>query len=313
MTQSILLLGAGELGIAILEALSKHPRRSQARLAVLVRRGSELSAAPEKKRTTERIRALGGHLEAADVAQAPTSELAAIFRNYDTIVSCMGMSFPPGTQSKVARAALEAGVKRFFPWQFGMDYDIIGEGSSQDLFDEQLVVRKMLRDQEGTIKWTIVSTGVFTSFLFEASFGVVDLEARTVRALGSWETRITTTTPDDIGRVTADVILDPQELGEESGVVYTASDTVSYGELADLLDAHFGSPFKRELWDKEALRKQMDDDANALVKYRDTFAQGRGVAWDKEKTVNYQRGIPMTSVKDYIESIGAKDQYVAQA
>lgn len=44
------------------------------------------------------------------------------------------------------------------------------------------------------------------SFLFEPSFGVVDLSQNTVRALGSWETAVTVTSPDDIGRLTAAIL-----------------------------------------------------------------------------------------------------------
>jgi hypothetical protein len=104
----------------------------------------------------------------------------------------------PGVQRKIARAAQNAHVKRFVPWQFGVDYDVIGRNSPQDLFDEQLDVRDMLRAQPNT-EWVIVSTGMFTSFLFEPAFGVVDLAANTVNALGSWDTAVTLTTADDIG------------------------------------------------------------------------------------------------------------------
>jgi len=65
-------------------------------------------------------------------------------------------------------------VKRYFPWQFGVDYDVIGRGSAQDLFDEQLDVRDLLRGQSGT-EWVVVSTGMFMSFLFEPWFGVVEV------------------------------------------------------------------------------------------------------------------------------------------
>lgn len=306
MTQSVFFIGAGELGMAVLEALAQHPDRKQTKVSVLLRQSTLDSAAPEKKRTIQRIKALNGHFEAGELALASVSELANIFRGYDVVVCCSGMGLPSGTQEKIAKAVLEAKVKRYFPWQFGMDYDIIGEGSSQDLFDEQLAVRKLLRSQKDT-KWTIVSTGVFMSFVFEPAFGVVDIKERTVRGLGSWDNRITATTPDDIGRVTADLILDPQDLEGESQVVYTAGDTVSYGQLADLVDARFGKPpFTRELWDKDALKKQMEEDPNTLVKYRDTFAMGRGVAWEKEQTINHKRGIPMTDVKSYLEAMTAE-------
>lgn len=137
------------------------------------------------------------------------------------------------------------------------------------------------------------------SFLFLPDFGVVDLPQRTIRALGSWENEITVTTPEDIGRVTAEVILEPRGISNQ--VVYTAGDTISYAHLAELLESHFGVEFKRELWDLDTLKKQMEEEGGTMVKYRDTFAEGRGVAWDKSGTVNVQRGIEVTDVKKYIE------------
>ena len=62
------------------------------------------------------------------------------------------MSLPAGTQLKLAHAVLGVkggNVKRYVPWQFGVDYDIIGRGSAQELFDEQLGVRDLLRSGGG--------------------------------------------------------------------------------------------------------------------------------------------------------------------
>ena len=316
MTRKILVLGAGELGMAMLEALAAHPHRHHhhhhTKISVLLRQATLDSAAPDKKQREQRLRALHIGFEAADVEAASASELAAVFDGYDTVVSCTGMGAPPGTQLKITEAALAApSVTRFFPWQYGMDYDAIGAGSSQDLFDEQLEVRAKLRAQQGT-KWTIVSTGLFMSFLFLADFGVVDLPARTARALGDWENTITLTTPEDIGRVTADIILDPRGYADASQVVYTAGDTLSYRQIADLVDGRFGGsdsrPFARELWDKAELGRQLAADGdNTLIKYRDTFAQGRGVSWAVERTVNHERGIPMTDVRAYLEGMDGGD------
>lgn len=306
MATNVLVLGAGELGLAVLEALARHPKRNHCAITVALRQATLDSAAPDKKRLIQQIRALDVRFEAADVEQASASALAAIFARYDTVVSCTGMGLPAGTQTKLARAALEANAAarvRFVPWQFGMDYDAIGAGSSQDLFDEQLGVRAMLRQQDAA-DWTIVSTGLFMSFLFAPAFGVVDLAARTVRGLGSWDTRITLTTPEDIGRATAEVVLDPR--GIRNQCVYVAGDTLSYAQVGDLLDGRFGTRFRRELWDADELARQMREQPDsAMAKYRDTFAQGRGVAWGQEKTLNRARGMAMTDVKAYLEAMDA--------
>ncbi|KAL7974363.1 hypothetical protein HDV63DRAFT_399937 [Trichoderma sp. SZMC 28014] len=310
---NILVLGAGELGLAVLEALAKHPKRSSnsssITITVALRQATLDSAAPDKKRLVQQLRALDVRFEAVDVVQASASELAAVFARYDTVVSCTGMDLPSGTQTKLARAALEAtrsdGNKnlRYLPWQFGMDYDAIGRGSSQDLFDEQLGVRAMLRGQS-TTQWLIISTGLFMSFLFVSAFGVVDLAAKTVRGLGSWHSRITLTTPEDIGRATAEVVLDPRGLVNQC--VYVAGDTLSYAQVGDLLDERFGTKFRRELWDRDELARQMREQPDSvMVKYRDTFAQGRGVAWGQEKTLNRARGMDMTDVRAYLEGMDA--------
>jgi hypothetical protein len=140
------------------------------------------------------------------------------------VIGCTGFVAGSGIQRKLAHAVLDASVKRNFPWQFGVDYDVIGRGSAQDLFDEQLDVRDLLRSQDRT-EWVIVSTGMFTSFLFEPSFDVVDRAQNTVHALESWDTAVTVTTPEDIGTLTAEILFaEPRVVNR---IVYTAGDTIS--------------------------------------------------------------------------------------
>lgn len=300
MTDKVLVLGAGELGLAVLEALAEHPKRPSTTLAVLFRQSSLASTDTEKAGRIAHLKSLDIEFETADVSSASVDDLAPILGKYDIVVSCTGMELPPGTQTKLAKAACQGRVKRYFPWQFGMDYDKIGQGSSQDLFDEQLAVRRLLRAQSET-EWVIVSTGLFMSFLFLAAFGVVDLERRVVRGLGSWDNRITLTTPEDIGRVTADAMLDPQ--GIKNQVVFVAGDTLSYKKVGELVDAHYGKEFRKELWDLDVLAQQIEEDPNVMVKYRETFAHGVGVAWGMEVTINYERGINMTDARTYLSEV----------
>lgn len=50
MSSNILVLGAGELGTAILEALANHPQRDDAKITVLLRATTINSTSPEKKK-----------------------------------------------------------------------------------------------------------------------------------------------------------------------------------------------------------------------------------------------------------------------
>jgi hypothetical protein len=94
-------------------------------------------------------------------------------------------------------------------------------------------LRDMLRAQSRT-HWVIVSTGMFRRFLFEPAFGVVDLKNARVHALGSWDHRLTVTTPEDIGRLTIAIL--KHEPRVDDCVVFVAGDTVTYRVLADKME-----------------------------------------------------------------------------
>lgn len=240
---------------------------------------------------------MGVRFVTADLAANSATTLAEVFAPFHTVIGCTGFASGTPIQRKLCEAILEAGVARYVPWQFGVDYDLIGRGSAQDLFDEQLDVRELLRAQDKT-EWVIISTGMFTSFLFEPALGVVDLENNVVHALGSLDTAITVTTAEDIGRLTAEILFTKPRIA--STVVYTAGDTITYRQLADILEVTLGRQFKREEWSvaelQEALAQALHD---ALRKYRVIFAQGKGVSWDTKQTFNSQRGLNVTSVEQW--------------
>lgn len=302
VSSQILVIGAGELGIQVLRSLVAHPCRTGT-MAVLLRPASINSPNPAKQREVDILRDLGLRLVPGDIVQDSEKSLASIFADYDTIICCAGFVSGQGIQMRVTRAVLAAKVRHFVPWQFGVDYDAIGRGSPQDLFDEQLDVRDLLRSQSQT-RWAIISTGMFTSFLFEPSFGVVDLENATVCALGSLENQVTLTTPDDIGRITAEIVL-----GEESDtlfadrVIFVGGDTVSYEDVACIVESLIRKPVHRKvLTVEDALAALAKDPDNGLLKYQAVFGQGRGVAWSIDKMWNRQRGMHVTTATAWAES-----------
>lgn len=205
-----------------------------------------------------------------------------------------------GVQRKLARAVLQAGVKRYLPWQFGVDYDVIGRGSAQDLFDEQLDVRDLLRSQDQT-EWVIVSTGMFTSFLFEPSFGVVHLGRSTVNALGSWDNAVTVTAADDIGALTTEIVFAEPRIVDQ--IVTIAGDTITYRQLADAVDELLDLKVRRVEWSVPELKRELAEDPdNAIRKYRVVFAEGRGVAWDKSQTFNAEHGIAVCGLHEWMRN-----------
>lgn len=308
----ILLLGAGELGTAVLHHLTTHPalNHNNTKITLLLRPSTVSDPTRQTLYSKSNLSLLP-----CDIATAPQSSLATIFADYETIIACNGMTLPPGTQLKLVRAVLEAAsgtaesgngaglAKRYFPWQFGLDYDAIGRGGAQDLFDEQLDVRALLRGQSA-VKWTIVSTGMFMSFLFEAAFGVVELGTKEgngrVTALGSWENALTVTEVGDIGRVVAELAL--VDVGMD-GVVFVAGDTVGMRRLAGLVEGMVGGREveKRVKSVAELQGELAEEPVDGMRKYRAVFAAGVGVAWDREGSYNVRKGIDTMSVEEWAE------------
>ncbi|SHH62763.1 aromatic alcohol reductase [Pollutimonas bauzanensis] len=296
---SILVLGAGELGMAVLRNLARRTASvSGVSLSVFLRQSSIDSRDADKQKDIAELRSFGIELVAGDLAIQSEASLAAAFRRFDTVISCTGFVGGAGVQLKITHAVLDAGVKRYIPWQFGVDYDVIGRGSAQSLFDEQLDVRDLLRSQNQT-EWVIVSTGMFTSFLFEPSFGVVDLSQNTVHALGSWDNAVTVTTANDIGMLTAEILFAEPRIADQ--VVYVAGDTITYRQLADTVNATLGLNVSRVEWSVAQLKRDLaGEPESSLKKYRLVFAEGAGVAWDKERTFNMQHGYAVMDLEGWM-------------
>ena len=300
-SRNILVLGAGELGMPVLRNLARRAKNVDgATISVLLRASAVASDEPTKKHQINEIRDLGIEIVEGDLVNSSIDELASLFSRYDTVIGCAGYAAGINTPMKLAKAALQSGIPRYFPWQFGVDFEAIGRGSPQDIFDAQLDVRELLRSQSKT-EWVIISTGMFMSYLFEPEFGVVDLKNSAVHALGSLDTAVTLTTPDDIGVLTAEIVFFEPTIRNE--IVFLAGDTVTYGEVADKLEAALGRPFSRSEWTIPFLMEELArEPQNMMRKYRAVFAQGRGVAWDKTGTFNHRNAIPVTDLTAWIEN-----------
>jgi len=298
--RNILILGAGELGMAMINGFL-HQRQAypDRQITVLLRPESvDSPASPAQQLRLKQFAEWEINTITADFNTQSIEALAAVFAPYDAIINCSGFVGGAGTQLKISRAVLLAGVARYFPWQFGVDYDQIGVGSGQPVWDEQLAVRQLLRAQDKT-KWVIVSTGMFTSFLFEESFGLVDIAGRRVTALGQPDYALTLTTPEDIGLLTAKIFYHQPTI--ENQVVYIAGDTVTYQQLTDLLSQHYAVPFALEVKEVNALQLAVDHSPdNVSAAYQLAFARADGVAWQKSRTYNAHNAIPVTDIKHWL-------------
>ncbi|TYG07737.1 aromatic alcohol reductase [Klebsiella grimontii] len=299
--EKVLVLGAGQLGTAVLDSLVPAVIQRNGAVSVIVSPGSWDARGKLRSAAHQKLADRGAEFIAVDVASSTPASLKDLFANFATIINCMGFVAGAGTQIKITQAALEARVKRYFPWQFGVNYDAVGKGSGQPVWDEQYDVRTLLRAQTAT-EWVIISTGMFTSFLFEPAFDVVNLSQNTLNALGGWDTQITVTSPGDIGRLTTAIYLfEPRLINE---VVFVAGETTSYGKLADTVERVTKRTFTRQVFTLptllEQLRMKPDD---RMLRYRVAFARGDGMWWPMSETWNVQNNIPTQDIESWLRSV----------
>lgn len=313
-TNSILVLGAGELGHAILSSLLDNPRFNttppsspSTTITLLVRPTSLTSPSPAKLKQQNGYRAQGIRLISGDTENDSQATLTETFKAYTTVIHAGGMDSPGGTMTKITRAVLDAGVGLYMPWQHGVDYDAIGREGGQGLFSEQVGVRELLRSQTAT-QWVVVSCGIFMSFLFEEFWGVVvkkpaddGQEKIHVTALHSWDDLITVTTAEDIGRCAAELVLDPE--APRNQPVFIAGDTLTYREFADAIQGVTGKEVVRNVWPVECLREESRKaPEDKLKKYRVVFAEGTGLSWPVGGTWSSNKGFEMQRVADWVRS-----------
>src|ERR1700750_74501 len=110
---SILVLGAGELGMAMLRSLARRADpASGMSVAALLRPSTINSNNAAKQKDIAELRSLGIELLPGDLAEQSEASLAAVFGRFHTVISRTGFVGGSGVQLKLARAALKAEVKR---------------------------------------------------------------------------------------------------------------------------------------------------------------------------------------------------------
>jgi len=97
---------------------------------------------------------------------------------------------------------------------------------------------------------------------------------KTPYTLGSWDTAVTVTTSRDIGILTAEIIFaEPRIINR---VIYTAGDTVTYAQLADIVESILSRKVQRVEW--SVVEGGTGKRPRRIKKYRVVFA-GKGVSW----------------------------------
>jgi nucleoside-diphosphate-sugar epimerase len=220
MKPLVLVAGAtGMLGKQIAEALLD---RGETRVRAMVRsaaRAEELAP----------LVARGLELVEGDVQKAVVSAL----NNQEELIV--------DGQTNLLRAAERAGVRRFVPSDFSVDYRPLAMG---DNFNLDMRKKFLPVLEASTVEYTLVMNGAFLDILFAPFLEMFDRENKVFRYWGDGQQKTDWTHTSDAAKYVAATVLDPRTANRALMVV---GEEATYPELAAAYTAVTGEALRLEV------------------------------------------------------------------
>ena len=163
--------------------------------------------------------------------------LLQIFKGQDAII-CAILSIIPGraltTQKAIAKAAIDAGVKVFFPSEYGVDTANPNASAIIPFLKDKIDVVKFLKTQEDKMSWVaVVSGSMFDWGLRIPGFGGINVAARTATVFDGGDIPYEATNLDQVGRAIAKSLKNLAITQNQH--VYINSFTVTQNEVVEAL------------------------------------------------------------------------------
>ena len=142
--KNIIVLGAtGNSGLPIIKALVEHPAKF---VVTAVTRDKTKAQFPTPVKVIE--------------SDLSPESLREIFKGQDAIVSCVAAPLVP-YQDEIVNAAIDCGVSRFLPSEFGIDSANPSAREYLPSIGKKNEVIDYLKTKEDKISWTAVIVGSF--------------------------------------------------------------------------------------------------------------------------------------------------------
>lgn len=274
MTAPILLVGAtGDLGSRVLRELVAL----RGTVRCLVRAGG-----PEER--VARLRAAGAEVVAVDFGKV--DELSQACKGGSVVVSAVSglEDVIVGLQSRLLDAAVNAGVPRFIPSDFAIDYRRVPAGENRNL-NFRDAFREVLERRQGSIRVTSILSGAFMDMLT----GVAPFILFPIRRILCWgdpDQLMDWTTIADTARYTAYAALDP----EAPRYLKIAGEEISARGLAELMSELTGRPYR-------ILRPGGPGVLKALISMTRAFVPGRDQVYPPWQGMQYMHSMYVGKAK----------------
>ena len=202
--RKVLLIGAtGSIGRYVLAGLISSPSLS---VTILQRESSSAKSSSTLPPSTPVITIPDSY---------PTSALVSAFRGHDAVISCL-TTLSITDQFRFIDAAIEAGVRRYVPSEYGLNNMRADAQALCSVFRDKGAVQAYLREKatEGKIEWMSVSCGMWLKWSMQNDFLGMRVKGEGKKEMTLWdggEGRFSVTTEENTARAVVNSLVEAPE------------------------------------------------------------------------------------------------------
>ncbi|KAL7939397.1 hypothetical protein V8C35DRAFT_326449 [Trichoderma chlorosporum] len=261
-------------------------------------------------------RSSGSNPEEASGATFVTSDytyesLIKIFTGQEVVVSAVAAGPPIAAQKTMVDAAIEAGVRRFIPSEYGSSSIDQPIEDFKKLMAPKTELVGYLREKSQShpqFTWTCLSGGASLDLGIRSGGWGFSVPERTATLFDTGEVRFDCTTLPTMAQSVVSVLQKPAESANQYLLI--RSFVVSQLEILAALEDITKSKWSVSYVNAENLRQEgwkslaSGDKAGVENIIRGALFQGkRDLSVSQDVLVNTQLGLPVTNFRDYLESI----------
>ncbi|KAI5805133.1 hypothetical protein EDC01DRAFT_715868 [Geopyxis carbonaria] len=155
-------------------------------------------------------------------------------------------------------AAIEAGVKRFIPSEFGSDLEN-PKAASMAVYSEKVQVRKEIKERaaRGDITWSAISNGPFLDWGLKTGFLGINAKTNTATLFDGGNRYLSFTTLNDVGKAVVGILRNPEET--KNKLLYVQSIRTTAEKILGVVEKTVGSKFNTSIVSTEELEKKAAD------------------------------------------------------
>jgi len=233
------------------------------------------------------------------------ASLEKALKGQDAVISTIATA-ALAHQKDVVDAAIQAGVQRFIPSQFGIKADNLDPDSGPaKILGKKIELQKVLQkasEKNENFSWTAVSTGMFFDFGLKLGFIGFLPSTKTATIYDSGNEPFTGTNLPTIGKAIASVLLNPSKFA--NCYLSIASFITTQNEILKNFEEETGEKWTVNRVATDESQKTADEklakgDYSAFSDYLKVFLyrDGKGQSPKKENLANEELGLPVEDLK----------------